>query len=275
MKCPNCGAPLTMEEKFCSYCGAPNTLAQQHQKEMAHFEQEYARTRNDVVASSRRAGSFAGMLAAVLIMFALVVAAGILCTRTWDIRYAREKAQANERTPAYRAAVEAMIADQDYVSLSNYYYPSGMSRSDKLEEYSAVVHYAGYLGTLYQYLCDTDEYSYRSRGLAENANYMADALISLYEDPKDAYFDGESVTEDKLAVIEDIRRQAEAILVAYAGFTPEEAVGVRDMSKSRVEELLTGRLETIDAEREAALKAAAGKTSAEEALREGMGGEDK
>ncbi len=278
MKCPNCGAPITMEEKYCSYCGAPNTLAQKHQADMEHFQQEFARTRDNVVVNSRRAGSYAGMLAVFFILFAMVVVAGVVCTRTWDIRYARDKARANARTEEYRAAIEEMIADQDYISMRQYEYASGMSDADTMEEYSAIIRYASRLTSVYENLCDTDEFSYRWRGLAENVQYFSDDLISLYEDPRTSYFRDEAVTDDKLAVIEDIRHQAEALLVAYAGFTPEEAAEVKNLSKARVEELLTEHLTAIDKARQDALKAGSGKVSedaaaVEQFILEGTGGE--
>lgn len=34
MKCKNCGAELTMLEKFCPNCGTPNEQSQQHIKDM-------------------------------------------------------------------------------------------------------------------------------------------------------------------------------------------------------------------------------------------------
>jgi len=279
MKCPNCGAPLTMEEKFCSYCGAPNTMVQKHQSDMAHYEREFRRTRDDVVATSRRAGSATGMLAVILILFFLVVAAGVVCTRTWDIRYARQVTRANARTKEYRAVIEKKIAEQDYISLGDYYYASGMVETDSLEEYSAIIHYSRRLASIYNNLCDTDEIGYSWRSLAGNIQYFSDDLISLYDDPLTSYYEEAAVTEDKLAVIEDIRHQAEALLVAYADFTPEEAAEVKNMSKSRVEELLNSHLTEIDAERDAAQKASQGSVSADAAavekfILEGTGGEE-
>lgn len=44
MKCKNCGAELTMLEKFCPNCGTPNEQSQQHIKDMEHYEHEFSDT---------------------------------------------------------------------------------------------------------------------------------------------------------------------------------------------------------------------------------------
>ena len=62
MKCPNCGAPLKMEDKFCTYCGAPNKLAVKHQQDMEHYEREFEKTQEEVLTKTRKAGSLAGFL---------------------------------------------------------------------------------------------------------------------------------------------------------------------------------------------------------------------
>ena len=58
MKCPHCGAPLKMEDKFCTYCGAPNTLAMQHQADMEHYEREFTETQEEVLTKHEHYSEF-------------------------------------------------------------------------------------------------------------------------------------------------------------------------------------------------------------------------
>ena len=247
MKCPKCGAPLRMEDKFCTYCGAPNTLAAKHQADMDHYEREFAETQQEVLKKSRKAGSLAAMLVVLVIMIILNVIAGFISANAWQIKYDRRKQQSAKHADEHIAAINRMIEEKDYISIRDYYFDNDMSDGDTFEAYSAIVHYAGSLEDLYGTLCDFDTYSHWHSDSAKSSrvSYLASDIISLYEDPRSSYYRDEAVTEEKIAVIEDIRHQAEGLLVAYAGFDKEEVGELKNMSKSRIEEKVREHLEAI------------------------------
>lgn len=279
MKCPHCGAPLRMEDKFCSYCGAPNTLAMKHQADMEHYEREFTETQEEVLNKSRKAGSLTGFLVVLIIMIVVNIVALAISANAWDIRYKQRNARVSKHADEYRAVVEQMIADQHYIGLREYYYNNRLSGAEVLPEYEAVLRYAGKLDDMYMYLCDTDSYRYRlsESGLQNTVTYLSEDIIELYEDPKDSYFQDVAITDDKLVIIEDIRNQAEALLVTYAGLTKEEISELQNMSKARIQDVLTEHLTQVMAEKEAADEAkAAAETesiSEEEFLNRLIGGE--
>ncbi len=257
MKCPKCGAPLRMEEKFCTYCGAPNTLAAKHQADMDHYEREFAETQQEVLKKSRKAGSLAAMLVVLVIMIVLNIAAGFISANAWQIKYDRRKQQSAKHAGEHIAAMERMIEEKDYISVRDYYYGNDMADGETFEAYSAIVHYAGNLEDLYGTLCNFDAYSFwQSDSLnSSRITYLASDIISLYEDPRTSYYRDEAVTDDKIAVIEDIRHQAEGLLVAYAGFDKEEVGELKNMSKARIEEKVRENLEAVFEEKREAEEA--------------------
>ena len=246
MKCPHCGAPLKMEDKFCTYCGAPNTLAMQHQADMEHYEREFTETQEEVLTKSRKAGHLTGYLVVLIV-------AAFFSSNAWNFKYERRRVEATKQASIHRAALDKMIEEQDYIALRTYYYNNRLSGVDAFREYEAVMKYAGNLGDVYMYLCNTDRYGYwkSEKGLENTITSMSSDIISLYENPLSSYYNEESVTEEKLAVIEDIRNQAEALLVTYGGFTSEEVQELKNMSKSRIEDTLREHLTAIRTEREA------------------------
>lgn len=258
MKCPHCGAPLKMEDKFCTYCGAPNTLAMQHQADMEHYEREFTETQEEVLTKSRKAGHLTGYLVVLIVMIVLNIVAAFFSSNAWNFKYERRRVEAAKQAHVHRAALDKMIEEQDYIAMRTYYYNNRLSGVDAFREYEAVMKYAGNLGDVYMYLCNTDRYGYwkSEKGLENTITSMSSDIISLYENPLSSYYDEESVTEEKLAVIEDIRNQAEALLVTYGGFTSEEAQELKNMSKSRIEDTLREHLTAIRTEREAEESAA-------------------
>ncbi|MDO4804804.1 MAG: zinc ribbon domain-containing protein [Lachnospiraceae bacterium] len=246
MKCPYCGAPLNMEDKFCTYCGRPNTLAMQHQADMEHYEKEFAETQEEVLKKTRRAGSLVGFLVVLVILILLNIVAAFVNANAWNIRYERRKERALAAAAEHRANIERMLADQDYIGAGEYYHGNNLSGVEGFDEYSAIVSYAGQLSSLYYYLCDRDSNQLQHRVSEERIDAtvreMASAISRICEDPKRNYYSDEAVTEEKLEVISGIQHQTEALLVAYAGFSADETPELRNMSKARLEEELREHL---------------------------------
>lgn len=246
MKCPHCGAPLNMEDKFCTYCGQPNTLAMQHRAEMDHYKREFAETQEEVLEKTRKAGSLTGFLVVLVILILLNISAAFVNANSWNIRYERRKSRAHAAAAEHRANIDRMLADQDYIGAKEYYYGNNLSSVEEFDEYSAVVSYAGQLSSLYYYLCDRDPNMLQLRlseeRIGSTVREMASAISRICEDPKRNYYADEAVTDEKLEIISGIQSQAEALLVAYAGFSEEETSELRNMSKARLEEELREHL---------------------------------
>ena len=152
MKCPHCGAPLKMEDKFCTYCGAPNTLAMQHQADMEHYEREFTETQEEVLTKSRKAGHLTGYLVVLIVMIVLNIVAAFFSSNAWNFKYERRRVEATKQASIHRAALDKMIEEQDYIALRTYYYNNRLSGVDAFREYEAVMKYAGNLGDVYMYL---------------------------------------------------------------------------------------------------------------------------
>lgn len=244
MKCPNCGAPLHMEDKFCTYCGAPNKLAVKHQQDMEHYEREFEKTQEEVLTKTRKAGSLAGFLIVILILIGLNIAAAFLLANSWSIKEDRRHKMVSKRAAEYKAVIDQMLEDQDYIAFSSFYYPNHLSGVKEFNEYDAVLSYSRNLADIYSYLLDLDNYEYRFADdrIDSSISQIAQDITSLYMDPRSMYFYDESLTSDKMEIIEDIRRQAEALLKAYAGFSEEETGDLGNLSKTRIEKNLKDHL---------------------------------
>ncbi|NCB93641.1 MAG: zinc ribbon domain-containing protein [Clostridia bacterium] len=246
MKCPYCGSPLGLEDEFCSFCGQPNTLAQKHQKDMQHYRTEYDQTKQDVYTKTRRFTSLTVPIIILFVLFILNIAAIIFKASAWEIGENIEVSKIMEHEDEHRKNLEQFINASDYYGFSNYFSNNSLYLADSFDEYQAIDAASDYCSSIYQNLMSNiyvQDENVDKEYLESNIRSLTLSLQGLFSIESDySYAEDTALTKEKLAVIHDIQAQGLALLVTYAGLTPEEAAQLPDMSITKQKETLEGRL---------------------------------
>ena len=245
IKCPNCGSQMGLEDKFCPYCGSPNTQAVQHQRDMEQFQDDYSETKEHVYRRTevlRNQGSLLIMM--VLILIAMIIAI-ILNARAWDIGY-----KIREKNVARYSATDTDIVEQ-YLEAGEYgkftgYFDSNDMYYDYDGTYDAVKSAARSYVRLFEYVNDIQDpssYLFREDAGSGGFEYLAENLMRIYTVEKDYSYNKEKVlTEDKLVYIHDIQERAGVMAKAYFGLTDEDVQEIPNMSAGKLEALLEERI---------------------------------
>ena len=98
MKCKNCGAELTMLEKFCPNCGTPNEQSQQHIKDMEHYEHEFSDTQKEVVRNSKWFIKYIAPVTSLVIAGIAAVIVTIQANHLWGYNLAEQKQKKYNQT---------------------------------------------------------------------------------------------------------------------------------------------------------------------------------
>ena len=70
VNCKKCGAPLSLNEAFCPYCGEPNLEAQEHLKKLQELDEQFQNTSREVAAEVKKSKKGYGILV-ILVMLLL------------------------------------------------------------------------------------------------------------------------------------------------------------------------------------------------------------
>ncbi len=242
MKCPHCGSNLNLEDAYCSYCGRPNEHAQKHAEDMKRYQHEFTKTQTEIYSKSRRLASLTAPLLILIVLIVFNIAAFFFQVFSWDIGQAMLERRIEANREAHQERIDAYLADGDYHGLSSYYNTNNLYSSEEFDRYTAVVSVADNYFSVYRQLVNLErerEYSHFEEDLPQRLKSIADHLDWIYNVEKDySYRAEEYLTDDMMAVIEDIRTQTGAILIAYGGLTKEETDELRDLSYAKRMELL-------------------------------------
>lgn len=249
MKCPFCGSPMGLEDEFCSFCGQRNTLAQKHQADMRHYQNEFTKTQQEVYTKTRR---FASLTIPMIILFVLLllnIGAIIFTRSSWDIGSSFLEHKIEKNADEHRSQLEACLEAGDYYGFSAYYNTNSLYMVDEFREYQAVVSAADSYFRIYETLLNTSEYGnyyLDPENLASTARSLTYCMEEIFDLEHSYSYDKELyLSDDKMAVIHTIQDQTKAILIAYGGLTPEEAEDLPDLSASKQQKLLERRLKEL------------------------------
>lgn len=241
MKCPNCGGQMGLEDAACPYCGTPNAQATQHQSDMAHYRQEYARTQESVIEKTTLLQRHGSWLVILSILLVGLVAGVILEANAWDIGYSMREKNVERDAAENFQALDAYLEQGDYGKFVGYYSANGVSLMSEnpyqgLE--TAAYAYVDLLEYVYA-LNDSTSYQFKPEYAADTCNYLATDLNRIYtlEERYSSDFD-RYVPPDKRAYLDDIRDRTAAIAKAYFGLSDKDIEDIPDLSTKKLAQMI-------------------------------------
>lgn len=241
MKCKNCGAPLTITQRFCDNCGAPNEQSKEHIEAMERYKKTFGQTKMEVEKNSRWFMDYLVpltvlVLALIAAVFFVIADNSLLSYRIADsqnksyIKKNQTEIDAHLKTllenKEYDALLEArncgrkLTCEGDAYGYSTFY--------NVLDYYESIRVYM----TAYFDAARSDDYRRDSAipKTAENIFYIYDTLKR------------QAITNESKPYVEDVKEEMELFIRAYCHLTEEDIKKLPDMDQVAVLSLLTRRM---------------------------------
>ena len=237
MKCPNCGGSMGLEDAFCPYCNTPNTMAVQHQTDMAHYRNEYERTQADVMEKTSFLQRHGSWLVVLVVLLVLLVVGVVLQFSAWDIGYSIRESRAEQSAAEDSAVLDAYLEQGEYGKFAGYYGSNDIYIVDR-NPYQALRSAANAYTDLVQYISalhSSSDYAFKPNRISDTCGYIANDLNRIYTIEQQYSYDlDESLPLDKRVYLEDIRDRTRAIAKAYFGLTDEQINDIPNVSTQKL-----------------------------------------
>ncbi len=243
MKCKHCGSNLNIEDRYCPYCGEPNPYAVRHQKEMDRYDRDYQETKKDVLEQSTRFNRRTVRVTIIAIMIAMIAAVLVLIFNIDNIRYWREDRDIAAHSTQYKAEIDRLMEDRDYLGVNYYFTENHISYAPSMTDYDNVYASSQRYKMFYNNLlllqskkAFPDKYTYYTE--SEIIEDIAKDITGIYEELKPSEYFPERTEGKKMEYMEALVEHMETLTAGYFGITTDEAREMRSMTTSRISVML-------------------------------------
>ncbi|MBQ8278616.1 MAG: zinc ribbon domain-containing protein [Roseburia sp.] len=235
MKCPYCGAPLDLDDNFCSHCGKLNEQVRQHVDDMNRFQSEFVETKEEVYQTTKRytATSVRMVMIAVLVILNVVVA--VIGSRYYSFERMLGEADCERHFEEYSAILDGYLAEGEYYSFYNFMNEKHVPSYDSAyEQYNQVENLVSEYIYIYEYLLK----AYMEDDVEQRENlckFATDNLEYFYEnlDPERYSYNENADREENLSAIADLKEKVAMLLVTYGGVAPEDAARFENYTSAK------------------------------------------
>lgn len=240
MKCPYCGAPLDLDDNFCSHCGKLNEQVQQHVDDMNRFKNEFTETKEEVYETTKRYTATTMRVVIIAVLVVLNVAVAIFGARYYSFERMLGEADCERNFEKYSAVLDGYLVDGDYHSF--YYFMQTKhvpSYDSAYEQYNQVENVVSQYIYIYEYL--TKAYIEENTDDRERlCGYAVDSLEYFYSNlDMERYSYNENYDrEENLNALADLEEKVEMLLVTYGNISPEDAACFKNYNRTKREMLL-------------------------------------
>lgn len=236
MKCPNCGANLTIDDEVCSFCGVESPYAEKHREEMRQFTSDFNRTKSQVLETTQNHSKFVAKVTLIAVMVVLNLIVWIMAVDSYEIEKFIINRRISANYPVIKAELDKLEEERNYIGFYVYYYENRLYYSDLFEEYRAAYNVSNNYEIIYNYtlelVTEEEEDSYydaekRVELLAQQIDYLY-----KYATPQE-YSDMTQYSQKHQDFMDAAVEQAEDLMQTYLLIPKEKMDDFRELSTAR------------------------------------------
>jgi len=236
MKCPNCGANLTIDDEVCSFCGAQNPYAEKHREEMRHFTRDFKRTKSQVLEKTKSHSRFVAKVMLIAVMIVLNLVIWITAADSYSVEKFVINRRIDKNFLVHRSELDKLEAAEDFIGFYVYYYENRLYYSDLFEEYRAAYNVANNYEVAYNYIMElvTEDNKDSYYSDEKRVEMLAQQIEYLYKYSKPGeYSDMTQYSQKHQEFMDAAVEQTEDLLQTYLLIPAEEMEGFRELSAAR------------------------------------------
>lgn len=223
MKCPYCGAPLDLDDNFCSHCGKLNEQVRQHVEDMQRYHSEFTETKEDVYKTTERYKGTSVRMVIIAVLVILNIIAAIVLGQSYSIVRSIHQSESERKYEEYSTIMNEYLENGDYLAYYAFVEEHDIYCYDsKYESYNyvtdMVAQYVNSYERILAYTIERTEYD-------SYDDFMMDAINYFYERQTADYYLDEAGKDIELFqdAVADMNWKMERMLITYCNVSEEDA----------------------------------------------------
>lgn len=246
MKCTFCGAPITLKDEKCPYCGSPNPDILKHRSDMKHYQSEFKKTQADVYTTTHKFTSFSVRTTIIAFLVILNVAAVFLIGSAWPIYKSVTKNALHKNEAVHKEAMDDLIKNGKYIDLNAYFNSNNLYLGDEFDSYTAISRASDSYNSIFDSINSLINPELSG---SWSPRYLVSSLSSYYETISSEYFLYEGKYQpEHLIAIDDIDQKIQLLLTSFCKLTKEDLSTLPNLSANGIQDLLERRLDIHEEE---------------------------
>lgn len=229
MKCPHCGGEVTLEQRFCPYCGKPNEQARRHAEDMERFQASYKATEDELRQKTTRFTGTMVRIVVLAVLIVMIIVSFLFSSNYYSFQYDRQRADAEKHFDEYSKLMDSYLEDRNYMEFAEFTDAKQIRSYDSAyEEYGGLIWGASTYTEVYRYLMDIVA---GDRLAGDHVKYLNEAISSFYRYGEDNYW--EDAPKERHEQFLTMQAELEDMLGYYLGLTDDQVAGLEKLSDSR------------------------------------------
>ena len=234
VNCKKCGAPLSINEAVCPYCGEANPEAQEHLKKLRELDARFESASREVAAEVKKSRKGYGIL--VILVMLLLANTVIFGMHRMSYEIAERITAGRMTESEIKAHLDRLLEEGEYIELDLFMNRFSLSYRD-YEDYSKISYLADCQNRMIEAVT---RYLYGS-------DFYEDPLVNICRTVTDYEREYSSLikrdnSESVRFHMEKINTEVNGFLRSCLGLTEEDIAGIKDLNESSLLILVNERL---------------------------------